>query len=42
MKSITIGGNIGRDAVTRTTSNGDKVTGWSVAVEERQGQEKRK
>ena len=41
MKSITIGGNIGRDAVTRTTSNGDKVTGWSVAVEERQGQEKR-
>ena len=41
MKSITIAGNIGKDAVTRTTGNGDKVTSWSVAVEERNGQEKR-
>ncbi|MFC0282423.1 single-stranded DNA-binding protein [Camelimonas abortus] len=35
MKNITIAGNIGRDAVTRTTGSGDKVTGWPVAVEER-------
>lgn len=41
MKTITIAGNIGRDAVTRKTQNGDSVTGWTVAVEERQGQEKR-
>lgn len=41
MKSITIAGNIGKDAVTRTTPNGEKVTGWSVAVEERNGQDKR-
>ena len=41
MKSITIAGNIGKDATTRTTPNGDKVTGWSVAVEDRSGQEKR-
>lgn len=41
MKSITIAGNIGKDAVTRTTQGGDKVTGWTVAVEERQGQDKR-
>lgn len=41
MKNITIAGNIGKDAVTRRTQNGDAVTGWSVAVEERQGQEKR-
>lgn len=41
MKSITIAGNIGKDAVTRTTGNGDKVTSWSVAVEERNGQDKR-
>lgn len=41
MKSITIAGNIGKDAVTRTTPNGDKVTSWSVAVEERNGQDKR-
>jgi single-strand DNA-binding protein len=40
MKSITIAGNIGRDAVTRTTQQGDKVTGWSVAVEHRDGQAK--
>ena len=41
MKSITIGGNIGKDAATRSTQQGDKVTGFSVAVEERNGQEKR-
>lgn len=41
MKNITIAGNIGKDAVTRTTQGGDKVTGWTVAVEERQGQDKR-
>ena len=41
MKSITIGGNIGKDATTRSTQQGDKVTGFSVAVEERNGQEKR-
>ena len=41
MKSITIAGNIGKDAVTRTTNSGDKVTGWTVAVEERNGQDKR-
>lgn len=42
MKAITIAGNIGRDAITRTTQGGDKVTGFPVAVEERSGQEKRK
>lgn len=41
MKSITIAGNIGKDAVTRTTPNGEKVTSWSVAVEERNGQDRR-
>ena len=40
MKSIMIAGNIGRDAVTRTTGGGDKVTGFTVAVEDRQGKEK--
>ena len=41
MKSITIAGNIGRDAVTRSTQAGEAVTGWTVAVEERKGQDKR-
>lgn len=41
MKTITIAGNIGKSAEVRSTQNGDKVTGWTVAVEERQGQEKR-
>jgi single-strand DNA-binding protein len=41
MKTITIAGNIGKNAVTRTTQQGDKVTGFSVAVEERRGQDKR-
>lgn len=41
MKNITIAGNLGKDSVLRTTNNGDKVLGWSVAVEERNGQDKR-
>lgn len=41
MKSVTIAGNIGRNAETRNTQSGDSVTGFSVAVEERQGQDKR-
>lgn len=41
MKNISIAGNIGKDAETRTTQTGDKVTKWSVAVEERNGGEKR-
>ena len=41
MKTITIAGNVGRDAAVRSTQGGDKVTSWSVAVEERQGREKR-
>jgi len=41
VKTIIIGGNIGKDAVTRTTQGGDSVTGWSVAVEERNGKDKR-
>ena len=40
MKSITIAGNIGRDAETRNTQNGDKVTSWTVAVEDRSGKDK--
>ena len=40
MKTISIAGNIGKDATTRTAGT-DKVTGWSVAVEERNGQQKR-
>lgn len=40
MKNITIAGNIGKDAVTRHTQGGDAVTSWTVAVEDRQGQEK--
>ncbi|RWR09774.1 single-stranded DNA-binding protein [Paenirhodobacter populi] len=41
MKSITIAGNIGRDAEVRTTQNGDKITGWTVAVEAGYGQKKK-
>lgn len=40
MKAMIIAGNIGRDAVTRTTQNGDKITNWSVGVEDRKGREK--
>ena len=41
MKNITISGNLGKDAVLRSTPNGDKVLGFGVAVEERRGQDKR-
>ena len=40
MKSITIAGGIGRDAETRTTQQGDKVTSFSVAVDDGVGQNK--
>lgn len=40
MKQITIAGNIGKDAVTRKTQDGESVTGWSVAVETRNGRDK--
>ena len=40
MKQIIIAGNIGKNAETRTTGDGTKVTGWTVAVEDRQGREK--
>lgn len=41
MKNITIAGNIGKDAAVRTTQQGDKVAGFSVAVEDGFGQNKR-
>ena len=41
MKSITIAGNIGKDAITHHTQGGDAVTSWPVAVEEGRGPEKR-
>jgi single-strand DNA-binding protein len=41
MKAIVIAGNIGKDAVVRTTQGGDRITGWSVAVEDGFGQNKR-
>ncbi len=41
MKQITIAGTVGKDAITRRTGNGDPVTSWPVAVEERNGREKR-
>ena len=40
MMALVIAGNIGKDAVTRSTQNGDQVTGFSVAVEDRSGKEK--
>jgi single-strand DNA-binding protein len=40
MKNIVIAGNIGKDAVVRTTGNGDKITGFSVAVEDRSRKDK--
>ena len=40
MKQIIIAGNIGKDAETRSTQNGDTVTSFNVAVEDRQGKEK--
>lgn len=41
MKTISIAGNLSKDAVVRTTQGGDKVTNWSVGVDDRNGQEKR-
>lgn len=32
MNTLIIAGNVGKDAVTRNTQGGDKVTGFSVAV----------
>lgn len=32
MQVLSIAGNVGKDAVLRTTPNGDKVLGFSVAV----------
>jgi single-strand DNA-binding protein len=40
MKNLTISGNIGKNAETRTTQGGDKVTSWTVAVEDRSSKEK--
>ena len=40
MKAIVISGNIGKDAEVRSTTNGDKVTRWTGAVEDRTGKEK--
>lgn len=40
MKSITVAGNIGKTAETRTTQGGDSVTSFNVAVEDRAGKEK--
>ena len=41
MKTITIAGGITRDAVNRTTQDGDNVTSFSVAVSEGFGDKKR-
>ena len=35
MLVATAAGNVGKDAETRTLQSGDKVTSWSVAVEQR-------
>lgn len=41
MKSITIAGNVGKNAETRATQQGDKVTGFPVAVDDGFGDKKR-
>lgn len=41
MKNITIAGNIGRNAEVRTTGGGDKVAGFTVAVDDGYGDSKR-
>jgi single-strand DNA-binding protein len=41
MKTITIAGGITRDAIPRTTQDGDNVTSFSVAVSEGFGDKKR-
>lgn len=40
MQTITIAGRIGRDAETRSTQTGDTVTGFTVAVDQRNGRDK--
>lgn len=40
MKTLTIAGNVGRDAELRRTGNGDPVLNFPVAVEDRSGKEK--
>ena len=40
MQTITIAGRIGRDAETRSTQSGDSVTGFTVAVDQRNGRDK--
>ena len=40
MKNATIAGGIGKDAVLRTTQNGDNVTSFGVGVDDRRGGEK--
>jgi single-strand DNA-binding protein len=40
MKTITIAGNVGKDAEVRQTQGGQSVTDFTVAVEERNGSEK--
>ena len=40
MQTITIAGRIGKDAETRNTQTGDSVTGFTVAVDQRNGRDK--
>lgn len=40
MNSATFAGRLGQDGVLRTTPKGDQVVGFSLAVDERKGQEK--
>jgi single-strand DNA-binding protein len=41
MKNLTLAGNIGKSAELRTTNNGEKVAGFSVAVDDGFGDKKR-
>ena len=41
MKSLTIAGNVGKDAELRSTGNGEKVAGFSVAVNDGFGDKQR-
>jgi single-strand DNA-binding protein len=41
MKNLTIAGNIGKSAELRSTGNGEKVAGFTVAVDDGFGQNKR-
>jgi single-strand DNA-binding protein len=41
MKNITLAGNIGKSAELRSTGNGDKVAGFSLAVDDGFGDKKR-